>query len=71
MVILTNIKAENGYITAHALNDLNNVEEDIMAKMDGTQHSSKDNDIVKATWSVVAEYKIKGSLPKKTAVAWG
>ena len=71
MVILENIQTDGKTFTAHAFNDLNGVTEDIQAKMDGTCHSSKDHDIIKATWSVIAEYEAKGKMPKKTAVAWG
>ena len=71
MVILENIQTDGKVFTAHAFNDLNGVAENIQAKMDGTYHSSKDSDIIKATWSVIAEYEVKGKMPKKTAVAWG
>lgn len=71
MVVLTNIKTENGYITAHAINRLSGTAEDIKAKLDGTYHSSVDPDIVKATWNIVVEYEGTGKLPERAEVAWG
>ena len=71
MVTFYNIRLIDGYIYANAWNEMNGVIEDIKAKVDGTYHSSSDHDIIKATWSIVAEYVVNHKLPKKTTVAWG
>jgi hypothetical protein len=71
MVNFYNISIEGDFITARVWNETNNNREDIRAKLDGTYHSSKDTDIIKATWNLVIEYKEKHKLPKKTTVVWG
>lgn len=71
MVTFTNIRIENGYIYANAWNEMNNIKENIKAKMDGSYQSSNDNDIIKATWNLVIEYEHNHRLPKKMTVTWG
>lgn len=70
MVDFENICVENGVLTAIAINLETGNKENITARLDGSSHSSKDWDIVKATWSIVGRYKGK-KFPKKTSVVWG
>ena len=71
MVSFNSIQVNNGMITAVAINETNNNIERISAKMDGTYHSSKDTDIIKATWNLVIEYEKNKKLPSSTTVCWG
>lgn len=71
MVNFYNIKIDNEYITADVWNEMNNKKEFIRAKLDGSYHSSSDDDIIKATWNIIIEYEKDGKLPEKTTVAWG
>lgn len=71
MVSFYNIKVENGILTAHAVNESTCHEEDIKAMIDGSRHSSRDSDIVRATWGVVWEAKKAKKFPKETTISWG
>lgn len=70
MVSFYNISVENGILTAHAVNESTGHEEDIKAMIDGSRHSSKDKDIVKATWGLIVDFEGK-QLPSKHTIAWG
>lgn len=71
MVTFTNIRIENGYIYATALDESTGFTEDIIAKLDGSYHSSSDYTIIKATWNVVIEYKKYKKIPKEMQIVWG
>lgn len=70
MVTFYDIKVENGVLTALAVNETSGNREGIVARIDGSYHSSSDKDIIKATWGLVVESRDKG-FPKKTSIAWG
>lgn len=63
MVDFENIHVENGVLTAVATNLETGKKENITARLDGSLHSSKDWDIVKATWNIIDKYKGK-NFPK-------
>ena len=70
MVDFENICVKDGVLTATATNlETNNKEDDIVARLDDSFHSSIDWDIVKATWNLVGRYNGK-KFPKKTSVVW-
>lgn len=71
MVTFYNIRIEDGMLKANVHNETNGNKESIIASIDGEYHSSEDKEIVKATWSIIAEYLEKNKLPKKTTVSWG
>lgn len=58
-------------LKANVHNETNGNKESIIASIDGEHHSSNDKEIVKATWSIIAEYLEKNKLPKKTTVSCG
>lgn len=70
MVDFENICVKDGVLTATATNLETNNKEDIVARLDGSFHSSIDWNIVKATWNVIGRYKEKKFL-KETSVVWG
>lgn len=70
MVTFYNIRVEKGILTALVINEVTGNRESITAKIDGTYHSSKDRDIIKATWGLVVESQGK-NFPEKTSIAWG
>lgn len=70
MVDFENICVKDGVLTATAINLETGNREDIIARLDGNSHSSKDWDIVKATWNIIGRYKGK-KFPKETSVVWG
>lgn len=70
MVDFENICVENGVLTADAVNARYGIKEHITAKIDGSYHSSSDNEIVKATWGVILEARKKKKYPSKTTIAW-
>lgn len=72
MVSFYNIKIENGIFTATAVNEYTGNKEEISAKTDGSYHSSKDNDIVKATWGLIVKYEHskRKKIPETDCVAW-
>ena len=55
MVDFENICVKDGVLTADAVNVRYGIKEHITAKIDGSCHSSSDNEIIKATWGVVLE----------------
>lgn len=69
MVDFENICVKDGVLTAIATNLETGNKENITARLDGSSHSSKDWDIVKATWNIVGRYKGK-KFPKETSVVW-
>lgn len=70
MVDFENICVKDGVLTATAINLETGSREDIIARLDGNSHSSKDWDIVKATWNIIGRYKGK-KFPKEASVVWG
>lgn len=71
MITFYNIKVVDGTLTALAVNEVNNTKENIVAKVDGSYHSSKNSDIVRATWGMIWEAKKNKKFPEKTTIAWG
>lgn len=72
MVTFYEIKVEDGVLTALAVKDTNGKSERIEAKTDGSYHSSKDGEIIRATWGLVWQAKQnKGKYPEKLTIAWG
>lgn len=71
MFTFYNIKVVNGVLTAIVLNESTGIKESITAKIDGTYHSSRDGDVIRATWGVVWEAKKNKKFPEKTTIAWG
>lgn len=69
MVDFENIIVKDEVLTATATNLETNSNEDIVARLDGSFHSSSDWDIVKATWNIIGRYKGK-KFPKETSVVW-
>lgn len=59
MVDFENIIVKDEVLTATATNLETNSNEDIVARLDGSFHSSSDWDIVKATWNIIGRYKGK------------
>lgn len=71
MVIFYKIIVVNGVLTALAVKG-NGEQERITAKVDGSYHSSKDEEIIRATWCLVLEARENnGKYPEKTSIAWG
>lgn len=70
MVDFENICVENGVLTADAVNARYGIKEHITAKIDGSYHSSSDNEIVRATWNIVIEARKKKKYPSKTSIVW-
>lgn len=65
MVDFENIVVKDGILTADAVNARYGIKEHITAKIDGSYHSSSDNEIVRATWNIVIEArKEKEEIPK-------
>lgn len=69
MVDFENIIVKDEVLTATATNLETNSNEDIVARLNGSFHSSSDWDIVKATWNIIGRYKGK-EFPKETSVVW-
>ena len=68
MVDFENIHVENGVLTADAVNARYGIKEHITANIDGSYHSSSDNEIVRATWNIVIEARKKKKYPSKTSI---
>lgn len=71
MYTFYNIEVKNGIFTATVVNDCTGAQELVEAKVDGSYHSSKYSDVIKATWNVVVSAEKTGKYPKQTSVAWG
>lgn len=70
MVDFENIVVKDGVLTADAVNARYGIKEHITAKVDGSYHSSSDNEIVRATWNIVIEARKKKKYPNKTSIVW-
>lgn len=70
MVDFENIVVKDGILTADAVNARYGIKEHITAKIDGSYHSSSDNEIVRATWNIVIEARKKKKYPNKTSIVW-
>lgn len=70
MVTFYEIKVIDGVLTALAVK-CNGEQERITAKTDGSYHSSKDGEIIRATWGLVWNASKKGKYPEKLTIAWG
>lgn len=70
MVDFENIVVKDGVLTADAVNARYCIKEHITAKVDGSYHSSSDNEIVRATWNIVIEARKKKKYPNKTSIVW-
>ena len=71
MVSFYNIKVENGIVTAHAVNETNGVEEDVIGHELDDLTNAVDPKIRKAIWSLMIRYQgKKKGYPKQTTVAW-
>lgn len=70
MVDFENIVVKDGVLTADAVNARYGIKEHITAKIDGSYHSSSDNEIVRATWNIVIEARKKKKYPNKTSIVW-
>ena len=69
MVDFENICVKDGILTADAVNARYGIKEHIIANINGSYHSSSDNEIVKATWGVIFEARKKKKYPSKTTIA--
>lgn len=65
MVDFENIHVENGVLTADAVNARYGIKEHITANIDGSYHSSSDNEIVKATWELFLKHERRKNIQVK------
>lgn len=70
MVDFENICVKDGVLTADAVNARYGIKEHIIANIDGSYHSSSDNEIIRATWNIVIEARKKKKYPSKTSIVW-
>ena len=72
MILFHNVKVENGVFTAIAEDLTTGYKEEVVAKVDGSYHSSNYRDFVKATWNVVIRAERNGNkYEREEAVSWG